>query len=73
MRLNEVLELAEVANRFCNEIFGMYGCEDGLEGFMMSEIVAMTDYYMTTQYGDFKGTWEDQKAVVALLKNERGE
>lgn len=70
MRLSEVLELAEVANRFCNEIFGMYGCEDGLEGFMMSEIVSMTDFYMSRQYGDFEGTWEDQKEVVRLLKEE---
>lgn len=70
MRLNRVLELAEVANRFCNEIFGMYGCEDGIEGFSMLEIVNMTDFYMGRQYGDFKGTWEDHKAVVALLKEE---
>ena len=74
MRLNEVLELAEVANRFCNEVFGMYGCEDGVEGFTMLEIVNMTDYYMSHWHsGTFEGTWEDHKSVVALLKQERGE
>jgi len=73
MRLNEVIKLAEVANRFCNEIFGVYGCEDGIEGFTMLEIVNMTDYYMTTQYGEFEGTWEDQKEVVRLLKLENGD
>lgn len=73
MRLVEVLKLAEVANRFCNSVFGMYGCEDGVEGFTMLEIVNMTDYYMTTQYGEFEGTWEDEKAVVALLNAERGQ
>ena len=74
MRLNEVIELAEVANRFCNQIFGVYGCEDGIEGFSMLEIVNMTDYYMSHWHsGKFEGTYEDEKAVVALLKNERGE
>lgn len=73
MRLNEVLKLAEVANRFCNEIFGVHGCEDGIEGFTMLEIVNMTDFYVAKYVsGDFEGTWEDQKMVVNLLKQYNG-
>jgi len=73
MRLNEVIKLAETANTFCNQIFGVYGCEDGIEGFTMLEIVNMTDYYLSHWHsGVFEGTVEDEKAVVALLKEYNG-
>lgn len=73
MRLNEVLKLAETAQTFCDNIFAVYGCEDGIEGFTHDEIVNMTDYYLTKWHsGEFEGNADDEKTVVTLLKEYNG-
>ena len=74
MRLLEMIELAEKADRFCKQIFAVWGCEDGLEGYTWLEIVNMTDYCMHKGHFGLKLRFDaqDEKTVVAMLVDENG-
>ena len=75
MRLNEVLKLAESAKTFCDQIFAVHGCEDGIEGFTYDQIVEMTDFCMTTGRFGLRVRFDarDEKTVVAMLHEYEGE